>query len=654
MMLLDGSDLLKSARHVSPDDGNAADETVLDVPLPAPVEPGASIRIEMDFVSKLPRVFARTGYKGDFYFVAQWFPKIGVFEDAGARGRVEPGWNCHQFHANTEFYADFGRYDVKITVPEGFVVGATGREAAPPATAAGKTTHHFTQEDVHDFAWTADPDYIKVVRPFRWKDRRVPEGEKWMAEALGLDASRIPPAGASDVAGVPEDLRLNDVDVTLLVHPEHEAQIDRHFEAAFHALYYFGLWYGRYPYETLTVVDPAYGASGAGGMEYPTLITAGTRWRAPARRLSPESVTVHEFGHQYWYGLIASNEFEESWLDEGFTSYSQGKVLEKAYGANHEVMEIAGLSFIRFPLMEIPKDPEPWARGADAAPAPLPRALYLRFTGASNDAMLNAFRDLPWLSFPGDVPVHEPWGRRRRYLKDAPKTDAMVRRGWEYLDDPGYWVNSYDKPAILLTTLESVMGEAALAKTLRLYHERWRYRHPSSDDFIAVASEVAGRDMSFFFEQVVRGSDTLDYAISRLSSDAPKAPAGLFGPPASRKTVTLSDAAGEKPPEGEHEIRVDVRRLGEVRLPVSFELTFEDGKTERREWDGQYRWMKVRETHPVKLKEARLLPSHGRPLDTNWSNDARAAKPDRLPALKWWSCMVAWAQQVLHFYMGMA
>ena len=99
-----------------------------------------------------PRTFARTGAIDDYFFIAQWFPKIGVLEDTG--------WNCHQFHASTEFYADYGVYDVRITVPTGWTVGATGVERDIRDNADGTATHQYYQEDVHDFAWTTSPDLL--------------------------------------------------------------------------------------------------------------------------------------------------------------------------------------------------------------------------------------------------------------------------------------------------------------------------------------------------------------------------------------------------------------------------------------------------------------------------------------------------------------
>jgi hypothetical protein len=116
------TDLTSSLRFIAPDDGNPDDATVAEVPLSVPVPPGQTVNVQIGWSSRVPRTFARTGVVGDFYFLAQWFPKIGVLES--------DGWNCHQFHAATEFFSDFGVYDVRLTVPNGWIVGATGRERA--------------------------------------------------------------------------------------------------------------------------------------------------------------------------------------------------------------------------------------------------------------------------------------------------------------------------------------------------------------------------------------------------------------------------------------------------------------------------------------------------------------------------------------------
>ena len=634
MKLPDGSDLLRSASFLQPDDGNPHDETVLRVPLSVPVPPGGTITVDIEFAARLPRVFARTGYKNDFYMVAQWFPKVGVFSGGT--------WNCHQFHGHSEFFSDFGDYDVDITVPGDYVVGATGSQQGEPlAGPDGSRTFRFVQNGVHDFAWTADPDYVKVVRWFRYEEQRDAIEEERVIRALEL------PAGT-------DRLRLPDVQVTLLIHPEHTGQIERHVTAVFHALRYFGYWYGPYPYATLTVVDPAWGARGAGGMEYPTLITAGTSYMAPASRQSPESVTIHEFGHQYWYGMVATNEFEEAFLDEGFTTYSTGLVLEKAYGPNRDQVEIApGLPMLAVPMLEIPRRADP-AAGADApsgVSATLADLLLLRPFGPSDDVSLNSFRDLPFLNYVSDAPIDEVTSQRRRYLR-GPASDEMARRSWEYLDNESYGLNSYARPALMLRTLEGILGRDLMLRVMRAWFEKHRFTHPTAADFIRTVNEVSGRSMDGFFQQALHGSVLLDYTAAAVSAKTPGQPGGLFGPSETRKVAQR----GKTPATGgpaTFENTALIRRLGEFVWPQEIELRYETGPPDRKQWDGSYRWLRIEQTGP-KLISARVDPEERLALDVNRSNNSRTTTPDPIAGLKWWSRLLQWMQHVVYFYSGIS
>ena len=172
------TDLLKDFTSISPDD-QIRHRSLAAATLADAVPPGGTMRLRVEWTGKFPRNFDRTGALGNYFFVSQWFPKLGVFE-AG-------GWNARQFFANSEFYADFGNYDVRITVPTGWTVGATGVEqsrtdAGAPSTAlgagpstrlgAGKTTHRYAQADVHDFAWTTSPDFIEKRQQFDMPGRR--------------------------------------------------------------------------------------------------------------------------------------------------------------------------------------------------------------------------------------------------------------------------------------------------------------------------------------------------------------------------------------------------------------------------------------------------------------------------------------------------
>lgn len=175
---VNGADLLAALAYIQPDDQNPADQTVARVPLTAPLLPNERVRIEIAFEAQLPRVFRRTGYRDDYFLVAQWFPKLGVWEPAGRRGRATAGWNCHQYHATTEFYADFGRYDVYLTTPTEFIVGATGTETERTYDGV-KTTRHFTADQVIDFTWTASPHFIREERTFRMADWVTAADLRW-------------------------------------------------------------------------------------------------------------------------------------------------------------------------------------------------------------------------------------------------------------------------------------------------------------------------------------------------------------------------------------------------------------------------------------------------------------------------------------------
>ena len=593
-----GHELTSAIEFIQLDDNNAADRTVFRVVLPEPVPPRGTVRVEMEFRSKLPRILARTGFVDDFYFVAQWFPKIGVWEAAGERGRQragqQAGWNCHQFHAWTEFYADYGTYDVRITVPQQLVVGATGVERSRRVNGDGTASYHFYQEDVHDFAWTAQPDFVRETRDFL-ADREVSSHEvaHW-SRLLGL---------------LHDEVRLSNVRVTLLLQPEHRRQMERHFRAAFRAIKYFGLWYGRYPYETLTVVDPPRGGARAGGMEYPTLMTAGTRRLAPNYVLSPEGVIVHEFGHQFWYGLVANNEFEEAWLDEGLTSYSTGKVLETAYGPNHTFHRLLGIPIPGYAWFGLPVPAFPWVR----------------------------VEELPLGIFGRAVPKAYPT-RRDAFLREA-TADVMHRRGWEYRDRESYRVNAYAKPELMLRTLEGLLGEETMARVMRTYHQRFRFHHPSTDDFVQTASEVAGRDLKWYFDQVIHGSGALDYAVEVSTRRVPQ-PEGIF----TQGGRHVWKEAGEG--EGLYENLVTVRRLGEVIFPVRLLVEFENGERVTEEWDGQYRWQRYSYLRPYKIGRAQIDPEKQVWLDVNFLNNSAVDPPDRRPAQKWYLKWVFWLQNL--------
>ncbi len=583
MKVVGGEDLTPKIEFIHPDDDNDDDRTVIRVSLSKAVKPGEKFLLDIKFTAQLPRVFARTGYWDSFALVAQWFPKIGVWESKGERRRPQTGWNCHQFHASSEFYADFGNYDVTMTVPAVYKgrIGATGAMRFERENPNGTVTYNFAQDNVHDFAWTVDTKYIVVKRAFNSAEQVTQAEINELSARLDLPVDRI---------------ALTSVDVTVMIQPEHRDQLDRHFKAAFNAIKYFGLWYGAYPYNTLTVVDPPYNGDGAGGMEYPTFITAGTSWRT-GRDQNPEDVIVHEFGHQFWYGLVANNEFEESWLDEGFTTYSTAKALQRAYGAN---------------------------------------VIPLRYAGFN------------WLYLP--IEIQHPYEDRILTLQGN-FNDPILTSTWKFYDTFSYGMNSYSRPALTLHTLERYLGEDVMARVMREYHRKWRYRHPASQDFFDTVNQVSGQDMNWFFDQFVRGVGALDYEVTELSSDT-------------------QDAKG-----GPTDNEVTVRRVGEQWFPVEIRFTLdngalisakpikvrdgvieyqftdsEDGKQWTDSWPISDRWKKFEFTAGSELVTVEIDPERKVLLDANLTNNSKTGSTGVGGALRWSSGAMYWVQAILHAF----
>lgn len=579
LQLAGGPDLTDRIRFIQPDDRNRDDQTVIEVALPTPVPPGGTLRVEIDFVSKLPRVFARTGYFGNFHLVGQWFPKLGVWETRGFRQRPEAGWNCHQFHANSEFYANFGNYWVELTVPAEYVVGATGEQKARTVDEkTGTATYRFEQDMVTDFAFTAQPGFVRLEREFR-PARDVPHADRMEAAQL---------LGVADT-----DLELRSTKMILLLQPEHRDQAERQFRALREGLKWCGLWFGPYPYRTITLVDPPHGGMGAGGMEYPTFITGGTRWRAPEDDHSSDEVVVHEFVHQYFKELVATNEFEEPWLDEGFTHYTTTKIMDRVYGPSRIPFRILGLNLSK------------WLR----------------------------------------LPLLRNWSINRiGYLSD-PVADSLQRFSWDYYDSSSYGINAYPKAAVTLLTLERVLGEPVMARVLRAYHQRWRFGHPSSRDFQAVAEEVSGRDLRWFFDQFIFGNQRLDYAVGQVSSEPVEEALGVFDAPDGAGRVTRAERKESGQP-AMYESTVRIRRLGGAQAPVKVHIRFEDGHIEEREWDGQYRWVRYTFLRPHKIALVHVDPEQQYELDVNFANNSWQREPQTKALAHWGGTLVFWLQNL--------
>ncbi len=529
--LEDNADLTPTLRYVQPDDGNADDRTVMEVRAPRQVKPGESVRLRVSWTSRIPYGdVGRAGWVHDYNFIVQWFPKLGVLQD--------DGWNCHQFHANTEFFSDYGVYDVRLTLPRDFVVGATGRQEGDVLlNPDGTATHRYVQEDVHDFAWTASRRFLEHKARF--------------------DDPGYPP-----------------VDLRLLLQPEHAQQAERYLEATRIALRSYGAWSAPYPYKQITIVDPAWNST-SGGMEYPTLFTGGSSVFSPPETQSPEGVTIHEAGHQFWYGLVGSNEFEEAWLDEGLNSYHTSKAAFFALG------------------------PKAWSK---------------RYFGFSAGKRTRS--GLPLVARAIELGRgHEDLGD----LREAGRTDVMARRGFDYRTADAYTLNSYGKPELVLQTLEGLLGDETMTRVMRTYARRYRFAHPQTADFIAVVDEVTGQDWRWFFDETFFSSGLLDHAVEVKITPARVAQGFVDGHGAAAPVAAPQPTAGD-PQTWQSE--VTLLRLGEVRLPVELLVEFDDGSARREIWDGRERWTRFRYVGNARVKRALADPERRLALDVDPSNNA--------------------------------
>lgn len=374
---VDGVDVLRGAvRELIP-----KDRTQLKVTLPTPVPPGRTVIIDSTFVTRLPKVFARSGYAGDFHMVGQWFPKLAKLEPDGT-------FASFPYHALSEFYADFADYELEVITEAGVTVGATGK-LVDESKVGTKIAQRFEASAVHDVAFVASPSLRTRLT------------------------------------------HIDGVDITYYFPPGYELALAEHEKMVVLGLKHFGRRFGAYPYKNLSVVIPPRGASGAAGMEYPMLFVTEGSWLGFPRfpGLSGVFVTAHELAHQWFQGVIASNEARYPFLDEGLTEWASIDVLRAAWGAADSVA--SGLPLSRFELERLAAV----AHAPPAVPASWPASAY---------------------------------------------------------SDGEYGRLIYARTAIALETLRRAHGRDRFDRALSLYAKRMRFGHPSPRDLAQAFDDTYG------------------------------------------------------------------------------------------------------------------------------------------------------------------
>jgi hypothetical protein len=416
---------------------------IAKITLKKPLQSGQTIVISTPFHVKIPSgKISRLGHIDQSYQITQWYPKPAVYD--------QDGWHAMPYLNMGEFYSEYGSFDVSITLPNNYVVGATGdlqtdsevafldelaakegnqngdNSNAYPASSEEMKTIRFTQKRVHDFAWFADKRYV------------VRKGEVSLPDAQ------------------------RKVTTWAMFTPENSEEWSRAIEYINDGVYYYSLWNGDYPYQQVTAVDGA--ISAGGGMEYPNVTVIGNA----GSDLGLETVIVHEVGHNWFYGILGSNERNNAWMDEGLNSFNETRYFRTKYQDSLHFLEgmlperlVKLMDLQRFPYQTIDS--------------------YTYLISARNNE------------------------------------DQPMQCHSNAYTNTNYGTIVYKKTALAMSYLMQSLGEEAFDQAMRNYYETWKFKHPSPDDLRQSLEQSTGKDLSWFFEDVVPSTKQTDYAIRNAS-----------------------------------------------------------------------------------------------------------------------------------------
>ena len=380
--------------------------------LPNGLSPGDSLQISTPFRVKIPYgEVSRIGHLNDSYQITQWYPKPAVYDTNG--------WNVMPYLTTGEFYSEFGQFDVTITIPSNYKIAASGNQIGNTLVHAGKKTRRFQLKRVHDFAWFADTSWIEEV-----------------SEVV------LPHSGRK-------------VKTYMKYRPEHLNVYKNSVKYVDSAVYYYSLWVGDYPYTICGAVDG--GLTAGSGMEYPTITVLGT---SESRKFH-EEVIIHEVGHNWFYGILGSNERKHPWMDEGINSYYERRYYE-------EVKSEESFSDF-FPVLdkiikgETPKQTE-----------------YHHY--------LHDFVNTRHNSQPLNLPANE-------------------------YSNLNYGAIVYSKSAVILNYLEKYLGKPLFDKIMQDFFETWKFKHPQPRDIELMFKKHTSKNLDWFFKDFLTTNYPLDYKI---------------------------------------------------------------------------------------------------------------------------------------------
>ncbi len=423
---------------------------ICELHLTKSLKPGDSITITTPFRVKIPSgKFSRLGHIGQSYQITQWFAKPAVFD--------KNGWHPMSYLDQGEFYSEFGDYDVSITVPKNYVLMATGdlqnkeeleflneraeitskliqenklpirdssgrKDMSFPNSSEEKKTLRFIQENVHDFAWFADKRYHVLKGEVKLESKNV---TSW---ALFTNS---------------------------------EAKLwGRSIEYINDATKYFSKWVGEYPYNHVTAVDGT--ISAGGGMEYPNITVIGRSGDSK----SLETVIIHEVGHNWYYGILGSNERDNAWMDEGLNTYIEIRYMEEKYPNGYENKE------------EKIKE-----RGVSI-----------------------------------NIPIEEKELQHIAYQFNASRNyDQPLQMGSKNFTQMNYGAMVYSKTGIGFNYLKSYLGEEVFDDCMNEYFNLWKFKHPSPNDIKLVFEIGSEVKLDWFFEDYIKTTKKTDYSLKKVS-----------------------------------------------------------------------------------------------------------------------------------------
>jgi len=459
----------------------APDSTVVHLALPRPLAPGDSVAVDLAWSARPSTLARRQGRRGRSVDFAQWYPKVAVYD--------RHGWKPNALVPAGEFHGEFGTFDVTLIVADDQVLGATGvpvsgdpgwqrvavaghsvdtradaygrLPAAPPVSVPrGTRAVRFHARDVHHFAWSASPG-------FRYEGgrhvRTAPIGA-YRFTAFDTVAVHVLYRGDAEqdctlqASTSPEEQRAR-VREACIASSRTQWENGRALAFGLTTLSWLEQVFGTYPYPQLTILKRIDG----GGTEFPMMMQNGS---------ASQGLVTHEGGHIYAYGILASNEWQSGWMDEGLTSYQTNMQA----GSTRPAVS-AALAALNAPDPSTP---------ADAGLAS--RALALRNAADARNRAVAA----------GSV---QPIGTRADLFTDFATYNAMV----------------YGRAAAMYESLHDAIGDEAFRAFLRDYYARWAFRHVDRWAMQASAERASGQALGWFFDQWVDGVGVVDYALTEPS-----------------------------------------------------------------------------------------------------------------------------------------